>query len=235
MSIKLSALALGITLAYGATAAMAADEASIYQNGWFNNATVAQNDNTTAIASISQTGSFNTGTISQELVNNGDAAIYQAASAGTAAIEQGGSWSSGHWAEDRHHRRGHKGDNDRRWVEGTWSDGYNQSATITQSYGWGNTGWIKQTGSNADASIYQGGYDNLANIIQAGNGVNTAGISQTGLDNEGNITQTGSALVANIYQTGIRQLANIVQTGSDKTAIINQAGGYHNVATITQH
>ena len=106
MNIKLSALALGITLAYGATAAMAADTATVDQNGNFNSALVEQWDNSNAsasvyangtgneawvyqhdtkgvvTASISSSGWANDASVNQEFVNGAAATIVQTASGG---------------------------------------------------------------------------------------------------------------------------------------------------------
>lgn len=229
MNIKLSALALGITLAYGATAAMAADVATIHQSGSFNEGMIEQFDNNGAIAAIITHGFDNDASIKQEQVTNANATIYQHANAGTASIDQGGSWSSGHYVSSPWPWHGP------RWVEGTWSDGSNQTAVINQTGGWGNDAWVTQTGQNVAAYINQSGFHNDAGIAQAGNGsMNVASIGQVGANNDGYIEQQGSNLVAAVLQTGMGHEAVITQVGSNKVASIVQYGGYQNNAYINQ-
>ncbi|PLC52618.1 hypothetical protein CR155_17670 [Pollutimonas nitritireducens] len=232
MSIKLSALAIGITLAYGATAAMAADEASIYQQGWFNDASVEQYDNSGAVASISQSGFGNDGVILQQRVTNSLAAITQDGSAGTATINQGGQLGVGQWVRTGGHHGGGW-----QYVPGQWSNGVNQTAHIEQkSGGYSNDAWITQTGSNVDAIIVQDGVLNTAGIVQHGTGGahNEGTIDQRGKYNDAYITQNGSNLVANISQRGMGHEATVQQTGSDKLATVSQSNGYRNVAYINQ-
>ncbi len=217
MNMKLSALALGITLAYGIAAAHAADVATIYQSGYVNDASIEQT-RSNANASISTTGAFNDAVIYQEEVQNSAATIYQAADAGDATINQGNTWVAT-W-----HGNGY------------WADGYNQTATINQTGGWGNTAWTTQTGSNVEATINQNGVKNIAGIVQAGNGysMDVAVINQSGSFNDGYINQAGRNLDATINQSGRSQEAVILQTGSYKTATITQASGYGNSAYINQ-
>src|SRR5690606_30738473 len=138
MNVKLSALALGITLAYGATAAMAAD-ASIDQSGNFSYATIDQHNNTgTDIdasitpsgsanrhtieqtrsdrvwAEIDSPGSFNTASIEQSRLDYAGAAIYQAASGSSASVDQ---TRDGWWFSQ--------------------NEGTSQWAFINQNGGWG--------------------------------------------------------------------------------------------------
>ncbi len=231
MSIKLSALALGITLAYGATAAMAADEASIHQQGWFNDASVEQFNNNGAVATISQGGFGNDGVIKQEQIDRSLATITQNGSAGSATINQGGQMGEGQWVRvgGRHHGGW-------QYIPGQWSNGVNQTAHITQAGGYGNDAWITQTGTNVDAHIYQDGVLNTAGIVQHGTGGahNEAKIAQRGKYNDAYITQTGNNLVASVNQRGIGHEATVIQTGTDKIATVTQSSGYHNVAYINQ-
>ncbi|SHI36639.1 hypothetical protein [Pollutimonas bauzanensis] len=228
MSIKLSALALGITLAYGATAAMAADNATVYQKGWYNDASIEQYDNNGAVATISQDGFRNDAVVLQEQVDGGLATIIQTASAGSATIDQGGAWGTGHWVKNGRHSQV--------WVDGSWTNGLNQTASINQASGSNNDAWATQTGSNVEASIYQAGVRNTAGIVQNGTGTQTdqANISQVGKYNDAYITQAGKNLVASISQVGVGQEATILQTGANKTATVSQSSGAYNTAYINQ-
>src|SRR5690606_15246311 len=78
MNVKLSALALGITLAYGATAAMAT-EAVIDQSGDNNRGYITQtNNHESTEASVYASGNSNTQTIYQNRVRNGSWAYAEA-------------------------------------------------------------------------------------------------------------------------------------------------------------
>ncbi len=77
MNIKLSALALGITLAYGVNAAMATDETPIYQTGWYSDASIEQYKNVSVKAMLNESGFDNESVIAQEKVINGDAWVDQ--------------------------------------------------------------------------------------------------------------------------------------------------------------
>src|SRR5690606_4689857 len=114
MNVKLSALALGITLAYGMTAAMAADayieqtggmshaaidqynntdsstvEASIVTSGWNNNHAIDQTRSRRIWAEINAPGSFDTASIEQSGLDYGGAHIYQGAHGSNASVTQG--------------------------------------------------------------------------------------------------------------------------------------------------
>lgn len=243
MRIKLSMIALGISLAYGATAAMAANTASVSQTGMLNDAVVQQfaNDNTSAAisvfgsnnndtinqefnrdtqATITVFGSRNAGTVTQNRVEDSSAIIFQAADAGEATITQTG--GSGHQYG---------------WGYGGHSGGRDLNATINQTYGWGNVAWVTQKGSDADALINQSGFRNTAGIEQDGHGYgygNTqATITQTGMMNDGYVNQAGRNLVASISQSGSMNEAVIMQKGSGYTATVTQVG-YGNSAFVNQ-
>jgi hypothetical protein len=115
MNIKLSAIAVSVTLAFGAaSAALAANEATIYQNGIGNDSSIEQYDNVGAKASVTTYGNFNDNvvvqqntqattatintnngsnndnTITQDHVVGSSATVYQAADHSKVVIEQGG-------------------------------------------------------------------------------------------------------------------------------------------------
>src|SRR5690554_2796350 len=115
MTFKLSAIALGIGVMFGASAALA-DTATIDQTGSWNDSSIEQYDNNGATATITVDGYRNDAVVVQQDVNNANATITQTASAGDATIDQSGSdyW---HWTVP---------DN-------------NQYASISQTWGWGNT------------------------------------------------------------------------------------------------
>jgi trimeric autotransporter adhesin len=58
----------------------------------------------------------------------------------------------------------------------------------------------------------------------AGNGLNRAGITQSGIDHNASIAQRGSDLEASITQTGDRNSAQITQDGSAHRAAVAQNG-----------
>lgn len=211
MTFKLSALALGIGIAFGAGTAMA-DTATIDQTGSWNDSTIEQYDNNGAIASITVDGYGNDAVVVQQDVNNANATITQTANAGDASIDQSG---TDYWF----------------WTV----PGNNQYASISQTWGWGNTAWTTQRGSNTDATITQGGFDNLAGIEQKGEGGwVVAQINQVGHSNDGYVEQRGSGLNATINQTGYRNEAVILQRNSGHTATLTQVGA-HNLGVIKQH
>lgn len=219
MNIKLSVIALGISLAYGATAAMAANTATVNQTGMQNVATIEQFANDDTSATITAFGSYNDASINQQgndnvaatitafgnmndavvvqtNVENSAATIFQAGDAGDATITQTG----GHGGHPYYRGRGNGNHNG----HGGHGGGDNQQATINQYWGWGNVAWITQTGDDVDALINQSGFRNKAGIVQDGSGRDdlTASITQHGMLNDGYIKQDGHSLVATVNQSG---------------------------------
>src|SRR5690554_3042011 len=139
MNVKLSALAVGLTLAYGMSSAALADTASIEQIGNFNTAVIEQDDNNGDVsasiyttgwgndhsiyqedssrvwADINASGSSNTASITQEDLNYGGATVVQDAFGSNASVDQGDGY-----------RRGRRG-----------NDAESQWAFIYQNSGWG--------------------------------------------------------------------------------------------------
>jgi copper(I)-binding protein len=254
MSIKLSAVALGITLAFGATAAMSVNNAAITQNGNWNDSTIQQVGNTDAYASITSRGdgndnvvvqqnttatravietnwgNSNDNTVLQNNVVNSTASVYQVADSSTTVINQGGTsvTTPGHWV--------YKG-RDKTYVPGTTTvtDGRDQHAHIAQNSGSNHDAYIGQTGTYVRATVYQSGYGNDAVITQAGSGSvwSDAVITQSGYGNDATINQAGGGLNANIYQAGYRNSAVVTQAGMYQTASVSQTGS-HNNANISQ-
>lgn len=211
MTLKLSAIALGIGVMFAAGTALA-DTATIDQTGSWNDSSIEQYSNNGAFASITVDGYRNDAVVVQQDVNNANATIVQTANAGDATIDQSG---SDHWF----------------WTV----PGNNQYATINQTWGWGNTAWATQRGNNTDATITQAGFDNLAGITQQGQGGwLVAQINQTGHGNDGYIDQKGSGLNATINQSGYRNEAVIMQRNSGHTATVTQVGAF-NMGVIKQH
>lgn len=241
MNMKLSALALGLTLAYGVTAAMAADatidqsggfntavidqysndgsevEASITTSGWRNNHQIDQTRSNYIWAEIDAPGSFNTASINQASLDNAGAHIYQGASGSTAAIDQGAYENN---RRGRHHYS---------------RDGHSQWAYIFQESGWGHDANIKQTGGMVETSITQYGFNNSADVTQRGTGeaYTDAFIVQSGRNNTATVTQTGYNLDAEVRQSGVGHVAVVDLRGNGHTASVNQSG-WANTARITQ-
>lgn len=255
MSIKLSAVALGITLAFGATAAMSVNNAAITQNGDRNDSTIQQVSNQDAYASITSRGDSNTNyvlqqntasgttavietnwgngndnTILQNNVVSSSASVYQAADNSTTVIEQGGTsvTTPGEWTGPWWNRK--KGPDTT-----VVTAGNNQHAHIAQDSGSNHDAYIGQTGSFVRATVYQRGYGNDAVITQAGSGSvwSDAVIRQSGYGNDATISQTGGGHDANIYQAGFRNSAVVTQVGMYQNATVSQTGNY-NTANISQ-
>lgn len=254
MNLKLSALALGITLAYGITSAMAA-EANIDQSGGMNNATISQysNDGTQVEASIitsgwnnthtiDQTrsnrvwadidapGSFNTASIQQHDLDYGGASVYQAAGGSRATIEQG--LSSNAVAAAATFGNGGKGNgkgNGKGPGHGNGGSnarqwGSSQWAFIYQNGGWGHDAAIIQGGDKVEATITQAGFGNTAAVYQTGTGQGF---------NEADVTQIGTNLYASVNQTGYDLIATVNQFGVGHRAYVDMSGNGHR-ASVTQ-
>lgn len=252
MSIKLTAVALGVTLAFGAaSAAMAANNATIYQNGFGNDSSIEQYANTNATATVNTYGSFNdnvvvqqdtsstTATINTNWGNNNDnyihqkdvtgssADVYQAASFSTVVIEQGGTTSNVGGGCNWH---------------GCWPgspvtvDGNNLVAVVNQLSGWGHDAYIGQTGQNVTGTINQSGFNNQANIVQRGTGgdPDSAIITQSGASNKASVDQYGKALNASVLQQGNFNVATVTQRNSGQNASVTQVGHYNKANVVQQ-
>ncbi len=236
MKVKLSALALGITLAYGMTAAMAADayieqngsmnhavidqynndgsdvSASIVTSGWGNNHSIDQTRSDRVWARINAPGSFNTATINQSRIDYGGAEVYQAASGSNAQVNQ--SRGAGY---------------------GYYGHGSSQWAFIKQNDGWGHDARIVQTGKKVEADITQSGVGNVATVDQRGNGIafNEADITQNGANQYASVRQDGHNLIANVNQRGVGNVALVDMRGNGHTATVVQ-NGWGNVGIVNQ-
>lgn len=211
MTYKLSALALGIGVMFGAGSALA-DTAVMSQTGSWNDSTIEQYDNNGAYASITVNGFNNDAVVVQQDVNNANAVITQTANSGDASIDQSGSSSWYHTVR-----------------------GNNHSATLNQLWGWDNTGVIRQRGDNVTAFMNQGGSDNDATILQKGGGYGLvmATVNQAGSHNDAVVNQDGRHLTATINQWGKKNDATILQTKSGHIATLTQVGA-HNTGLIIQ-
>lgn len=252
MSIKLTAVALGVTLAFGAASgAMAANNATIYQNGWGNDSSIEQYGNINATATVNTYGNMNdnvvvqqdtmatTATINTNWGNNNDnyisqrdvtgssATVYQAASFSDVVIEQGGTTSTVGGGCN--------------WF-GCWPghpvtvDGTNQVAAVNQLSGWGHDAYIGQTGNNVTGTINQSGYKNEAVILQRGTGgdPDSAIITQSGGHNKASVDQYGKGLNATVLQQGSYNVATVTQRNSGQNASVTQVGNF-NKANVVQH
>lgn len=233
MNVKLSALALGITLAWGGMSVALADTATIEQSGGFSYATIDQSNNDGSYvdasittsgwnnfheieqtrservwAEIDAPGSFNTASIEQDRLNYGGAQIYQAAHGSSASIDQG---SSGGWG----------------W--GWGGDAQNQWATINQNGGWGHDASIVQRGDRLTANVTQTGFSNTADIDQRGNGVaaNRVDVVQSGSNQYANVAQDGHDLRATVTQSGWGNVAMVDMAGNGHTATVTQSGSFN--------
>jgi trimeric autotransporter adhesin len=90
----------------------------------------------------------------------------------------------------------------------------------------GNIATIRQQGARNTATVYQSATDKREenSSHSAGNGLNRAGITQSGIDHNASIAQRGSDLEASITQTGDRNSAQITQDGSAHRAAVAQNG-----------
>ncbi|NLC35030.1 MAG: hypothetical protein GX772_01045 [Alcaligenaceae bacterium] len=253
MKVKLSALALGITFAYGMTAAMAG-EASITQTGGFSHATIDQynNDGSAVSASIvtsgwanehsidqtmsnrvwarvNSPGSLNTAVIEQSRLDYGGAHVYQAAGGSTVTINQGAVPNQPATnGKGKGHGHGHG--------QGNYTpDGSSQWAFVHQNHGWGHDASIIQRGHMVEAKVNQSGYGHEARVDQRGAGTtfNKANVNQSGIDQYASVTQNGSNLVANVTQKGIGHVAMVSMSGNSHTATVVQKG-WGNTATVNQ-
>jgi len=240
MNVKLSALALGITLAYGVTAAMAAEatidqsgglstatinqylndgtqiEASITTSGWNNTHTIDQTRSDRIWANIDAPGSFNTASITQHDLDYGGATVYQRASNSSARVEQGLAASApamaaaGRGGPGRGNGNGH---------------GNGHGNGNGNGNGGGNN--ARDHGSSQWAFIYQNqGWGHDATIVQAGHKVE-ATITQAGFNNTADVSQTGNGLAfneADITQNGANLYAQVTQNGHDLIATVDQRG-----------
>ena len=216
MKTKLSALTIGLALAFGAGTAIAAGTATIDQPGTGNTSNVEQQNSAlgNASATINQGGNYNAGTISQ----NGNVSY------ATATIDenQGANYNRGTITQtgNGNGAQGHIQD---------W--GSRNTSTITQvnvgaqAIDPGVSGTAYQNGNSNTGSIYQHDGKNLVATINAGPGTAYGG--------------HGSNNNASISQTGVQQTAAIEQNGSTHgSAVIDQSRGYsdlmgNDVASIT--
>ncbi len=232
MNVKLSALALGITLAYGMTAAMAADayieqtgsfnvgaidqydndgsevEASIVASGNGNVSSIDQSRSNRIWADINASGNGNVASVTQRNVDYAGATVYQAASGGTVSIDQGNYG---------------------------WGDGSSQWAHVYQNAGWGNDADITQRGDKVKTVITQEGQFNTAKAEQYGSGrdFNEAYITQDGTAQFASVKQSGRDLTANVTQTGLGNVAMVEMRGNGHTATVVQ-NGWANIARVNQ-
>lgn len=247
MNVKLSALALGITLAYGVTAAMAAEatidqsggmstatinqyanegtevEASIVTSGWNNTHIIDQTRSDRIWAEINAPGSFNTASIQQHDLNYGGATVYQRASNSRATVQQGVSNDVVTMAANRGGGKGNGGGKGHGGGNGHGNG--NGNGGNSNGNGGGNN--ARDYGSSQWAFIYQNqGWGHDANIVQAGHMVE-ATITQAGFNNTAEVYQTGAGQFmneANVSQRGTNLYANVNQNGYDLIATVNQRG-----------
>lgn len=236
MKVKLSALALGITLAYGMTAAMAADayieqngsanyavidqysndgsnvSASIVTSGWGNDHSIDQTRSDRVWARINAPGSYNTATVSQNRIDYGGAEIYQAASGSNAQVNQSSGTGYGYYKH-----------------------GSSQWSFIKQNDGWGHDARIVQRGQKVEADITQSGMGHLAAVDQRGNGIafNEADITQKGTNQYASVRQDGHNLIATVSQRGVGNMALVDMRGNGHTATVVQSG-WGNVGIVNQ-
>ncbi|HCN88909.1 MAG TPA: hypothetical protein DIT28_06980, partial [Oxalobacteraceae bacterium] len=169
----LSAIALGIVLAYGAGSALAYDTTTVTQGGSGNTASASQIGNNApddggAVITINQGGNSNTASVSQTgITSYGHGNVYEAGDSNAVAIAQTNDYRTGADVQD-------------------W--GNNNVTTVTQTNVSGGAAGAYQNGSNSTASIYQHDGSSLSAMINAvspwgGHGAyNTSAITQTGND-----------------------------------------------------
>jgi hypothetical protein len=236
MKRNLSAIAVGIALAYAAPA-FATDTSNVNQTGSNNHATVQQSGNAAAASNtsnITQNGNghtanvYQTGnngvqvTISQTSGNNDTATVYQTSvTTGSVTINQ---LSDGNQSTINQHNgsnltaevntSGYGGASGSYNTANMDQTGDHQFGRIEQSYGSGNLASITQAGSYDNGYITQYGLNNQAYINQNGGGVatNTAVIYQNGQSNYGATTQSGNGRNSTTNQTGNGNVANVSQT-----------------------
>ncbi len=239
MNVKLSALALGLTLAYGMTAAMADEavidqsgglndavieqynndgsqvRASISTSGWNNDHSIEQTRSSRAWADINSPGSFNTATVLQSNLDYGGTEIYQGASGSTASVDQGADSGWGYGGRSR--------------------DGSSQWAFIYQNWGYGHDASVVQRGDKVEATIVQTGIGNSADVSQRGTGrsFNIADVTQSGIGQTAAVTQNGHGLTATVTQSGMGHYAMVNMRGSSHTATVTQSG-FANSARVMQ-
>src|SRR5258706_6623988 len=176
----------------------------ITQSGDNNSANITQNSSVYAgdwgdSATINQYGSLNRATITESYVFFSNASIGQWYGSGNEATIFQGNMTAGN-ANINHGGDGNKGTINQGY-DANSCYGYGLTANLSQ-YGNGNTAEIDQTRWYQDATIWQNGNLNLANITQTGFGstYNHATINQTGNSHIATIAQNGSGNNATINQ-----------------------------------
>jgi hypothetical protein len=166
---------------------------SVQSNRGYSDLSVDQIDTSLAFAQGRQAGSGNSINIRQARLDDSTAYISQDASVMPGYYQDG---PSEIWLE----------------VDGNVSGGnaIGSSASISQSDGFHNTGYILQYGSYNNASLSQNGVGLRAGILQTGSG------------NDGFIAQSGGVNTAEIRQYGNGDSASLFQTGHFNTASITQ-------------
>jgi hypothetical protein len=258
MKRNLSAIVVGIALAYAAFPAAAVDTSTVNQTGAFDTANVQQ---------IASPANFNTSSVNQD-GNYHTAAVYQANNtswAGSAITQNGGTWNNASVVQDGNtgvnatilHAWG--GNNNTAAVTQTgvaggqaviFQSADNNVGTINQHNGAGLTAMINANdadpvppavfygvnGFNNTAGIDQTGSDQLARIRQHDGSFNTAGINQVGAKGDAFIDQSGSYNVAQTYQNGYGtdvNKASTIQAGLSNQAYTTQTGNNY-VSSISQ-
>lgn len=247
MNVKLSALALGITLAYGMLSAAMAAEATIEQTGGASSAVINQynNDGSAVEATITTSGWDNTHSIDQTRSNRIWAEINSPGSGNTASIEQSRlDYAGAHIYQAAHGSDASIRQGSNSGMSPTFYPGYgwgggnrdnSQWAHIYQNGGWGHDASIVQRGDRVKATIEQSGFYNTALVDQRGTGAafNETEITQSGTGQYTSVTQNGHDLMARVNQSGLGNVALVDQSGNGHTARVTQSGAF-NFAQVTQ-